>query len=48
MFGIVVGTATFVIRAFGNYPDGAAFAILFGNALTPYLDKRLHGARARA
>ncbi len=48
IFGIVVGTATFVIRAFGNYPDGAAFAILFGNAITPYLDKRLHAATADA
>jgi electron transport complex protein RnfD len=48
VFGVVVGAAIFVIRAFGNYPDGAAFAILFGNALAPYLDKRLHGAAARA
>ena len=48
VFGIVVGTATFLIRAFGNYPDGAAFAILLGNALTPYLDKRLQEASANA
>lgn len=47
-FGIVVGSATFMIRAFGNYPDGAAFAILLGNALTPYLDKRLLAVAADA
>jgi electron transport complex protein RnfD len=41
LFGILVGTVTFLIRAFGNYPDGIAFAVLLANALTPYLDRRL-------
>jgi electron transport complex protein RnfD len=41
LFGILVGTVTFLIRAFGNYPDGIAFAVLLANAVTPYLDRRL-------
>ena len=45
LFGCLVGGLTFLIRAFGNYPDGAAFAILLANSATPYLDKRLVAAR---
>ena len=41
LFGLLVGTIVFVIRAFGNYPDGIAFAVLLANAATPYLDRRL-------
>ena len=41
LFGCLVGCLTFAIRVFGNYPDGAAFAILLANSATPYLDKRL-------
>jgi electron transport complex protein RnfD len=41
LFGMVVGLITWCVRAWGNYPDGIAFAILLGNALTPYLDRRL-------
>ena len=41
LFGILVGSVTFLIRAFGNYPDGIAFAVLLANAVTPYLDRRL-------
>ncbi len=41
LFGILVGAVTFLIRAFGNYPDGIAFAVLLANAVTPYLDRRL-------
>jgi electron transport complex protein RnfD len=40
LFGIVVGAMTFCVRAFGNYPDGTAFAILLANAITPYVDRR--------
>jgi len=40
LFGIIVGAMTFCIRAFGNYPDGVAFAILLANAITPYVDRR--------
>ena len=45
LFGCLVGCLTFAIRVFGNYPDGAAFAILLANSATPYLDKRLVPAR---
>jgi electron transport complex protein RnfD len=41
LFGLVVGSTVFVIRGWGNYPDGIAFAVLLGNALTPFLDRRL-------
>lgn len=41
LFGCLVGIMAFVIRGFGNYPDGIAFGILLGNAVTPYLDRRL-------
>ncbi len=40
LFGILAGAVTFAVRALGNYPDGAAFAILLANAITPYLDRR--------
>jgi electron transport complex protein RnfD len=39
-YGIVIGAMIFVVRSLGNYPDGAAFAILLGNAISPYLDRR--------
>ena len=41
LFGLTVGFLVYAIRAWGNYPDGIAFAILLANALTPYLDRRL-------
>jgi electron transport complex protein RnfD len=43
-YGMVIGLVIFVVRSVGNYPDGAAFAILLGNAVSPYLDRRLIGA----
>ena len=46
IFGAIVGAMTFVVRAYGNYPDGLAFGILLANALTPFLDKRLAAVRA--
>lgn len=47
LFGLCVGVVVFSVRAWGNYPDGIAFAVLLGNALTPYLDRRFPGAEAR-
>lgn len=41
LFGISVGLLVYSIRAWGNYPDGIAFAVLFGNSLSPYLDRAL-------
>jgi electron transport complex protein RnfD len=40
VYGIVIGAMIFVVRSLGNYPDGGAFAILLGNAVSPYLDRR--------
>ncbi len=35
-----VGVTSYLIRAFGHYPDGIAFAVLLGNALVPLLDRQ--------
>ena len=39
LFGLGVGALVFVIRAWGSYPDGVAFAVLLGNLATPMLDR---------
>ena len=39
LFGILIGAVIFVIRAFGAWPDGIAFAVLFGNLAAPALDR---------
>lgn len=39
LFGIGCGLLTSVIRIWGNYPEGISFAILFMNALVPFIDK---------
>lgn len=41
LFGIGAGVLTMIIRYWGAYDEGAVFAILFLNALTPTLD-RIH------
>lgn len=41
LFGLCVGLLVYSIRAWGNYPDGIAFAVLLGNSLSPYLDRML-------
>jgi electron transport complex protein RnfD len=38
LFGIGCGVITAVIRLWGGYPEGVAFAILLMNALTPLID----------
>ncbi|MFJ3052505.1 RnfABCDGE type electron transport complex subunit D [Pseudomonas nitroreducens] len=38
VFGIGVGMLTYVIRAWGGYPDGLAFAVLLMNLAAPTLD----------
>ncbi|MBC6428425.1 MAG: RnfABCDGE type electron transport complex subunit D [Cellvibrionales bacterium] len=38
LFGIGAGTLTFVIRAWGNYPDAVAFGVLLMNFAAPLLD----------
>ncbi|WP_028240449.1 RnfABCDGE type electron transport complex subunit D [Stutzerimonas azotifigens] len=37
-FGLGVGVLTYVIRAWGGYPDGVAFAVLLMNMAAPTLD----------
>ena len=39
IFGIGCGLITFLIRNYGNYPEGVSFSILLMNILTPYIDK---------
>ena len=39
LFGVGCGLITSVIRIWGNYPEGVSFAILFMNALVPFIDK---------
>ena len=47
VFGLGVGFITWVIRSYGGYPEGMAFAVLLMNALTPVIDRgfkpRIHG-----
>ena len=39
IFGAGTGFLIFVIRAFGNFPEGVAFSILIMNAVTPLIDQ---------
>lgn len=39
IFAIGCGIITSAIRIWGNYPEGASFAILFMNALVPLIDR---------
>jgi len=39
VFGLGIGFFTWVIRSFGGYPEGMAFAVLLMNALTPVIDR---------
>lgn len=38
IYGALIGALLILIRAHSNYPDGAAFAVLFANALVPLID----------
>ena len=50
-FGAGIGMLTWVIRSWGGYPDGVAFAVLLMNLGVPLLDRytvpRIHGHRGR-
>jgi electron transport complex protein RnfD len=37
-FAIGVGTITYLIRVYGGYPDGVAFAVIFMNICVPLID----------
>jgi len=39
VFGLTVGVFIYLIRAYGTFPDGIAFAVLFANCLTPFLNR---------
>lgn len=38
IFGIGAGALVFIIRAWGNYPDAVAFAVLLMNFAAPFID----------
>ncbi len=39
VFGMGCGLLTWLIRTYGGYPEGVAFAVLLMNALTPAIDR---------
>jgi electron transport complex protein RnfD len=39
IFGLGIGLLTYVIRTWGGYPDGVAFAVLIMNAAVPVIDR---------
>jgi electron transport complex protein RnfD len=39
IYGFGVGALTYVVRAWGKYPDGVAFAVLIMNMLVPVIDR---------
>lgn len=38
IYGALIGLLTFMIRGWGNYPDGVAFAVLLANFAAPFID----------
>lgn len=51
VFGFGCGLLTWLIRTYGGYPEGVAFAVLLMNALTPLIDRlirpRIYGRDRR-
>ena len=47
VFGALIGILLFLIRSFGAYADGIAFAILLGNISAPLIDEWLGHRRSR-
>lgn len=51
VFGLLVGALTVVIRLFGGLTESVMYAILFGNAATPLIERytqpRVYGARKK-
>lgn len=39
IYGAVIGAIIVVIRAWGGMPEGVAYAILLGNAVSPHIDR---------
>ncbi len=50
VYGALIGVLLYIIRVWGGYPDGAAFAVLLANAFVPLIDMktrpRVFGERA--
>ena len=38
IYGVLIGIVVYLIRSWGNYPDGVAFAVLLGNFAAPFID----------
>jgi Na+-translocating ferredoxin:NAD+ oxidoreductase subunit D len=51
VFGAFIGFLVFIIRQWGGYPDGVAFAVLLANMCVPLIDHytqpRVYGHKAR-
>jgi Na+-translocating ferredoxin:NAD+ oxidoreductase subunit D len=51
IYGAGIGLLTWIIRSWGGYPDGVAFAVLLMNLAVPLLDRgtvpRIHGQSRR-
>ncbi|WP_337841009.1 electron transport complex subunit RsxD [Rheinheimera sp.] len=51
VFGALIGLLVFVIRSFGGYPDGVAFAVMLANMTVPLIDyysrPRTYGHQAK-
>jgi electron transport complex protein RnfD/electron transport complex protein RnfC len=41
LYGFSIGLLTWLIRSFGGYPEGIAFAVLLLNAMTPLIDRAI-------
>jgi electron transport complex protein RnfD len=39
IYGAAIGVLTYVIRTWGGYPDGVAFAVLMMNLARPLIDR---------
>ena len=38
VYGAMAGVLVYIIRAWGNYPDAVAFAVLLANFAAPFID----------
>jgi electron transport complex protein RnfD len=49
VYGVLIGLLVWLIRSFGGYPDGVAFAVLLANITVPLIDyytqPRVYGHR---
>jgi RnfABCDGE-type electron transport complex D subunit len=39
VFGLLCGLLTWIIRSWGGYPEGVAFAVMIANSLAPIIDR---------